>query len=177
MCEGNRRLSKKYNKSIDKTKASVYSLHNGTHDALQLNQNIYIMSEINKTNDLYICTDKINLNDQGTVKILLDPELIEHKVDLDVHTHVVKQRSDKWFKLHKEARVTGSTMYISIGLDTLKKQKEHYDEFVSKKDPIPVPEDVQVKLDHGKNNEVSTRKYRCYSKSSSLKAVHSYVLS
>ena len=55
----------------------------------------YIMSQINKTNDLYICTDRINLNDQGNVKLLLNSELIQHKVNLDVHTHVVKQRSDK----------------------------------------------------------------------------------
>ena len=156
MCEGNRRLCKKYKKSIDDTKASIYTLRNWIQDALQLNRNIcYIMSEINKTNDLYICTDRIDLNDQGNVKILLDPEFIQHKIDLDVHTHVVKQRSDKWFKLRKEARVTGSTMYRSLGLDTLKKQKEHYDEFVSKKTQQKFPEDVQKKLDYGKENEVS----------------------
>ena len=55
------------------------------------------MSEINRTNDLYICTDRINLNEQGNVKILLHPELIAHKINLDVHTHVLKQRSEKWF--------------------------------------------------------------------------------
>ena len=47
------------------------------------------MSEINKTNDLYICTDRINLNDQANVKLLLDPELIQNKVNLDVHTHML----------------------------------------------------------------------------------------
>ena len=61
------------------------------------------MSEINRTNDLYICTDRINLNEQGNVKIFLHPELIAHKINLDVHTHVVKQRSEKWFQLRKEA--------------------------------------------------------------------------
>ena len=69
MCEGNRRLAKKYKKSIEDMKASICSLQNWIHDALQLNCNIcYIMSEINKTNDLYISTDRINLNDQGNVK-------------------------------------------------------------------------------------------------------------
>ena len=77
MCEGNRRLSKKYKKSIEDTKASIYSLQNWIHDTLQVNHNkCYIMSEINRTNDLYICTDRINLNDQANMKLLLDPELI-----------------------------------------------------------------------------------------------------
>ena len=107
------------------------------------------MLEINKTNDLHICTDRTNLNGQGNVKLLLALELIQHKINLDVHTHVVKQRSDKWFKLRKEARVTGSTMYRSLGLDTLKKQKEHYYEFVSIKE-VQFPEDVQKKLIMGK---------------------------
>ena len=94
MCEGNRRLCKKYKKSVDDTKASIYTLKYWIQDALQLNHNIcYIMSEINRTNDLYICTDRINFNEQGNVKILLHPELIAHKINLDVHTHVVKQRS------------------------------------------------------------------------------------
>ena len=104
MCEGNRRLCKKYKKSIDDTKASIYTLKIWIQDALELNHKIcYIMSEINRTNDLYICADRINLNEQGNVKILLYPELIAHKINLDVHTHVVKQRSEKWFQLCKEA--------------------------------------------------------------------------
>ena len=37
MCEGKRRLSKKYKKSIEDTKASIYSPQNWIHDALQLN--------------------------------------------------------------------------------------------------------------------------------------------
>ena len=49
----------------------------------------------------------------------------------------------------------GSTMYRSLGLDTLKKQREHYDQFVFKNKTAPFPEGVQIKLDHGKENEVS----------------------
>ena len=36
-----------------------------------------------------------------------------------------------------------------------KKQKEHYDEFVCKKTPEKFAEDVQKKIDYGKENEVS----------------------
>ena len=37
-------------------------------------------------------------------------------------------------------------MYRSLGLDTLKKQKEHYDELVCKKTPEKFPLDVKKKL-------------------------------
>ena len=37
-------------------------------------------------------------------------------------------------------------MYRSLGLDTIKKQKEHYDEFVCKKTPEKFAEDVQKNL-------------------------------
>ena len=56
-------------------------------------------------------------------------------MDLNKYTHVVKQKSEKWFELWREAKVTGSTLYTSKGLDTLKKQKEHYEEFIEKKQP------------------------------------------
>ena len=46
-------------------------------------------------------------------------------------------------------------MYRSLELDTLKKQKKHYDEFVCKKTPEKFPLDVQKNLDYGKENEVS----------------------
>ena len=72
----------------------------------------------------------LELNKQGNVKLLHDPERLGTKMDLDKYTHVVKQRSIKCFQLHKEAKVTGSTLYRSIGLDTLKKQKEHYKELI-----------------------------------------------
>ena len=42
-------------------------------------------------------------------------------------------------------KVTGSTLYKSLGLDTLKKQKEHYEEFIENKEPKEFPPEVQKK--------------------------------
>ena len=66
----------------------------------------------------------------------------------------MKQKSEKWFELRKEAKVTGSTLYKSIGLDTLKKQKEHYEEFIEKKQPRNSLLKFKKKLDHGIKHEV-----------------------
>ena len=40
-------------------------------------------------------------------------------------------------------------------MNTLKRQKEHYNEFIEKKPAKPFPKDIQEKLDHGTKNEVS----------------------
>ena len=46
MCQGNPRIAKKYNKSIQDTKGSIYLLQNWINDTLQLNIQIcYIMSK------------------------------------------------------------------------------------------------------------------------------------
>ena len=85
-------------------------------------------------------------------------------MDLDKHTNVVKQRSMKWFQLCKEANVTGSTLYRSIGLDTLKKQNEYYKEFIQKKILLKISPEVQKRIDHVMENEVNclTLKTLCY---------------
>ena len=83
------------------------------------------MSEINGSNHLFECSNISDLDNKYNVRLLLKPNQIASKVDLNRHTHLVKQRSVMWFQLRNEARITGSTIYNGIGLDTLRKQKEH----------------------------------------------------
>ncbi|MEW8545065.1 MAG: YqaJ viral recombinase family protein, partial [Candidatus Thiodiazotropha sp.] len=45
----------------------------------------------------------------------------------------LKQRTSKWFELRKTMRVTGSTMNRALGLDSLRKQQDYFDEVVHKK--------------------------------------------
>ena len=67
----------------------------------------------------------------------------------------IKQRSDKWFQLQKKYQVTGSSLNMVIGLDTLQKQKEHHYIHVRGRKPPPTPQDLQKKFDHGTHNEVN----------------------
>lgn len=39
----------------------------------------------------------------------------------------VKQRTERWHDIRKTAKVIGSTAHAALGLDTLKRQKEHFD--------------------------------------------------
>ena len=50
--------------------------------------------------------------------------------------------------------ITGSTCFKAVGFELLREQQEHFDTFVLDKDPKPVTEEVQCKLDHGKINEI-----------------------
>ncbi|WAR06308.1 hypothetical protein MAR_021677 [Mya arenaria] len=45
-------------------------------------------------------------------------------------TRQIKQRLEKWSSARKEAKVTGSSIYRSIGLEGLKQQKEYFDKGV-----------------------------------------------
>ena len=54
-----------------------------------------------------------------------------------------------WFQLRNEARITGSTIYNGIGLDTLRKQKEHYNEFIKGLPPKEHSADVKAYMKHG----------------------------
>ena len=57
-----------------------------------------------------------------------EKEITSHCQMIVIHiTHVyVKQRSEEWHKIRREALIIGSTIDKALGLDTLKAQKEHF---------------------------------------------------
>ena len=83
-------------------------ISNWINNALNLNKQIcYILAEINGNINLMASNSEVDFSKQSNMKLLHDPEKIKNKLDLMKHTHIVKQRTDLWFKLQKEARVTG----------------------------------------------------------------------
>ena len=46
---------------------------------------------------------------------------------------VFQQRSNTWFAVRKQAIMNGRTFYRGLGLDGLKKQKQHFDNFLEKR--------------------------------------------
>ena len=112
-----------------------------------------IMSMINQNDHDFHKEGPIRLDDQRNSLTLLDNNYIElhHPGMLDRYPQFIKQRSQRWFDLRKQCRITGSTMHNALGLRTLKAQKEHYDEFVLSRD---VPHVVNAAMLHGQNHEV-----------------------
>lgn len=66
----------------------------------------------------------------------------------------VKQRSDRWKDLRQSSRVTGSTLFRAIGLDTLKAQQTHYDK-VFRGVEVPVSSNLQRLFDYGTAQEIN----------------------
>ena len=67
----------------------------------------------------------------------------------------VNQRSDQWFKLRKTVKVTGSTMNAACGLDSLKKQQEHYDSVIFNKEKPDFTTKQQENMVFGVANEIN----------------------
>ena len=62
---------------------------------------------------------------------------------------LIKQHSPQWHALHQKVKVTGSTMYKALGLESLVALKQHHYEFVKKRKP---PE-IQLRLQYSQENE------------------------
>ena len=112
-----------------------------------------IMSCINQNDHDFHKEGSIWLDDQRNSLILLDNDFIEmHNPGmLDRYPQFIKQQSKKWLNLHKQCRLTGSTMHNTLSLWTLKVQKDHYDDFVLSKN-ITCP--VNDAMKHGQQHEV-----------------------
>ena len=78
-----------------------------------------------------ICNDSDNNFAHGnSVDMGTQLNFVELKAPEEVKTgltpETTKQRSDKWHELRKEVKLTGSSLHRGLGLDGLKRQKEHF---------------------------------------------------
>ena len=114
-----------------------------------------VMATINRNEGNFNRNRTITLDEQNNGYILLEPELLEilygDKI-LDENPHIVKQRTPQWLALRARSKITSSTMHDALGFRTLKKQKEHYDRYVSKTNKNPV--EVNPAMEHGTQHEV-----------------------
>ena len=74
---------------------------------------------------------------------------------VDAHPEWFKQRSPQLRNLRTQAHITGSTAYNAMGFRGFSQLHNHFKEFVYKKQPAPVDEATQVRLQHGIQHEVS----------------------
>ena len=74
----------------------------------------------------------------------------------EVPLEYTKQRSPAWFKLRETVKVTGSVAHDSIGLNTLKAQKDYFDSKLSPpKRNETVTESAKQAMEHGARNEIN----------------------
>ena len=73
--------------------------------------------------------------------------------NIKMNSLFVKQRSEEWFAIHKQTKVTGSSIGKAIDLQGLAQQKIHHTTNVLNKSYLQIPPEVQIKMDHGTNFE------------------------
>ena len=73
--------------------------------------------------------------------------------EITSRTKFIKQRSDDWFNIRSQAKVTASELHHALGLGTLRQQQDHYDKVILGK---KMTEKIVTKqMEHGKNNEIN----------------------
>ena len=114
----------------------------------------YAVACINGTYKQYVlgCKTLVSFDNQSNY-VCLKKLIHENETDNFHNAHITKQKSDKWFELRRENRITGSTIFRAIGMNTLKEQQEHYDK-VFKGIEKPVSKALQSLFDYGSNNEI-----------------------
>ena len=119
---------------------------------LEINVESYsIMATINGNENSFHKRGPILLDTMLNLWILRSPETLQLDDFLLKYPQYIKQRSELWYSLCKEYSVTGSTLHSAIGLRTLKEQKEHFKQFISKVDK---PTEITKAMQHGIDNEV-----------------------
>ena len=135
-------------KSI-KTSDAIKYLLSGIDDLGQLS------AAINKCETQYLpgSSVSIDLGKQTNYVCLraMTPDTLS-ALDLACVNSRIKQRTAEWHIIRNQARVTGSTLFSALGLETLKQRKVHYD-YVFSGIPKEFSHQSQEAMKHGTENE------------------------
>lgn len=92
--------------------------------------------------------------DIGTIDSYKTIENIKSNIESD-KTRLIRQKSDEWFRIRSKVKVTGSTLFKSIGLDGLKNQKEYFETVICGVPQTHNSERAIEAMKHGKENEIN----------------------
>ena len=120
-----------------------------------LNQLCLIITILNGTCNQFCKGENVKLRECENFAELLPPETMEEVYidkDGDVPSKYIKQRSEEWFAIRKNMKVTGSTVGQALGLNSLKEKKEFVKKLLDGKgNEIPPNEAMQ----YGSANEIN----------------------
>ena len=105
--------------------------------------------QLNGAQHNYCKGDTIKIDQQQNYYRLLDNHNVEG-------SRFIKQRSQSWFELRKQMKVTGSTMNKAVGIDGLKKQQEYFDHVIYGKTDESMTHDAKTTkaMDYGVKHEI-----------------------
>ena len=148
----------KLNFAISGIKTSIYRLRENIKEVLSVVDRLGHLASCCCLTAHNYCTESIlELDKQHNFTCLLGMDkqyLEENRIEPHLYSRFLKQRGEAWFDLRKEAKVTGSSLNKSIGLDTLKAQRTHYDVYVKGMQAPPWSDEQLAALEYGRDNEI-----------------------
>ena len=108
-----------------------------------------------ENSDVFTNSKVVSLHLQNNAHFLFDAERNSQffNIDLPENFDLIKQRSPQWHALRQKVKVTGSTMYKALGLESLVALKQHHYEFVKKRKPPDFSPEIKLRLQYGQENE------------------------
>ena len=127
-----------------------------SHVAGNLNDLCEIMTGLNRAGKHFVRENKISLHSQQNYAELMEPNYVSRSLNVetsDIPTKYLKQRSPEWFAEKQTVKVTVSTVFTAIVLDT-ERTKGFFDKTIS---DVEVPKiDAQIlAMNYGTQNEAN----------------------
>ena len=119
---GEQWVNSKYSYAISGIKTSIFRMKESVTNLLQCNDGLArLLADATLSKSFHIGSLALQLSSQDNYVCLretvdVDIESLETRVDDTTSMFAVKQRTDAWFKLRTQAKVTGNTLHTSIGL-------------------------------------------------------------
>ena len=145
-----------YQRALGEIHVKSADCTNATKCSLEVNlDTLHIIAESKGVHHVIPTCRYVDLSNNPFTFLLHPPCELQDFMDLaaEENSMYIKHYTPEWHSCHNSVRVTGSTLRKAIGLDTLKEQKNYYEEkFKNKK--VKKDEELEKKLPYGKENEV-----------------------
>ena len=139
--------------AISTISTHLYDVNICIRNTLNVIDNLcFVCSVLHRSSSLFCQDWKIDLKEQANYRHLKD---IVGVLFHEQHYRLMKQLSPQWHEVRKDSVTTGSSLNASIGLDTLKKQQEHYDFVRFGKEREQPSAIVKEKMEYGRSNEIN----------------------
>ncbi|KAL5011712.1 hypothetical protein ScPMuIL_010263 [Solemya velum] len=137
---------------ISAISAQLYDINNCIDRTTRLVDNIcYFTAILSGSHSRFTLDTIVDLRQQSNYRHL--NKIMDHKFEIDTF-QFLQQKSEDWFRVRSKATVTGSTLNSALGLDTLKKQQEHYDSVKHGKEKAEPSAGIKERMDYGTANEI-----------------------
>ena len=110
--------------SLSLANANMADCENIIRCAINLNHDLCReITNCHGSRNVFSSSRHVLLLQQANVFNLMEPQEIQINENIKMNSLFVKQRSEEWFAIHKQTKVTGSSIGKGIGLQGLAQKK------------------------------------------------------